>query len=282
MLDQLLSHVVRRGYSLSHPQSRMRRATRGTAVAVLAALAVTATTLTAVAGATPTAFTLAFTGAHTPATIPSNSGVQHEGPFTASSPLCSSGYAVDARFEGPIAVRRHNCDDGSGSFTARIDPAVAEHEGSGGWQIVEGTGAYEKLRGKGTFTGVHVSGDLASWPTIVYRTTWKGVVDFDDVGPEIAVSAATLRRLARPRGTHLLRIAFSARDGGGAVTYRLAATTAGTYVPLAARSGETNGETITFALRLRLHGARSVRIEIGASDPLGNERVLVRSVRVRS
>lgn len=267
MAQQLIGGTARRARPLS---------------VVLAGL-VLATVLAAAAAGAPTSFELRFDGVHMPATIASNSGLQHEGAFTASEPLCSSGQAVDIRFEGQVAVRRHTCSDGSGSFTARIEPPTAEHGGQGDWRIVEGSGQYEKLRGKGRFTGVLVSGDPADPATVGYRTTWAGAVDFDDLAPELELSTARLRRIARPRGAYALRIAFSARDAaGGAVSYRVRVTPVGSPFAIATGGGTTTGGTVSTSLRIRPGGIRRIAVEIVAADPVGNERVATRSLRVPS
>src|SRR5215208_191614 len=161
------------------------------------------------AGAKATRFWLGFEGAHAPGTF--TSGIQHEGHFTASAPLCAAGDAVDiGQVPTYAAVRRHTCSDGSGSFTARIAPVVHEHgkpgRNRGGWQIVAGSGDYAKLRGKGTFTAIHLGGDLDDNATITYRTTWNGVVDFDDTAPDLTFTRASVHRVKR--GTYRLDVAL--------------------------------------------------------------------------
>jgi len=91
------------------------------------------------------------------------------GTFTASAPLCPSGTFVDQVVGGggafdnahvlvfAVNVRRlFTCADGTGTFTiqfhTQLTPATAAgcHE-SGPFAVVDGTGAYAKLRGHGDF-----------------------------------------------------------------------------------------------------------------------------------
>jgi hypothetical protein len=91
------------------------------------------------------------------------------GTFTASAPLCPSGTFVDQVVGGggafdnahvlvfAVTVRKlFTCADGTGTFTiqfhTQLTPATAAgcHE-SGPFAVVDGTGAYAKLRGHGDF-----------------------------------------------------------------------------------------------------------------------------------
>ena len=195
--------------------------------------------------------------------------------------MCAAGYAVDVRNDTGL-LRRYTCGDGSGSFTALIGPSfLAEYGGAGGgggtWQIVDGTGDYTKLRGKGTFTAVVLTGAVGVFNDLTYRTTWDGVVDFDDVAPGVTISRTSLRRLKRE--TYRLDVSFSARDSGGAVSYTLAVTKPGSTFPLAARAGTTATGTASISIPLRLRGSRTVKITIVAADPVGNERSVASTVR---
>jgi hypothetical protein len=147
-----------------------------------------ATAIASIAGsasATPTSFTLSFQGSHV--TDPSfPAGLRHEGRFTASAPFCPAGKAVDTRdveLEPLTVLRTHTCDDGTGSFTALMPAVAGEHGGGGSWKIVEGTGRYATLRGIGTYAGHIISGDPQVFETIVFETSWQGVVDFDIADP---------------------------------------------------------------------------------------------------
>src|SRR4051794_19068399 len=153
----------------------------------------------AAAGAGATPVTLTFDGTHvTDSSLAT--GLRHEGRFTAAAPLCAHGTAVDVEVvEGaPLSVmRRYTCDDGSGTFTAFLPAVAAEHGGNGTWKIVTGTDRYATLRGQGTYTGHRVSGNPDDFLTVVYQTTWHGVVDFDAVAPSVAATARA-KKLRRP------------------------------------------------------------------------------------
>lgn len=135
---------------------------------------------TTVAGASVTSFELVLDGRHVPATIPSGSGVMHEGTFTAAAPFCTSGTMVDLKFEGSAAVQRsYTCGDGTGSMSMRVTTPALEHMtgGDGRWQIAGGTGSYASLRGKGTWTSVRLGGDPEDFATVTFRSTSNGIVD---------------------------------------------------------------------------------------------------------
>jgi hypothetical protein len=211
--------------------------------------------------------------------------LQHEGPFTASAPFCSAGYAVDVKHfftQPPAALRRYTCSNGTGSITARLDAFPLEHEvgGSGPWQILEGTGQYAKLRGKGTWKVRSVHGDPNEPATLTFQTGWDGVVDLDDVAPGIAISRVTVQKL-RPKGTYRLLIVFSARDNtdGNAVKYRISLLDV--YKEIASNNGVTTSGPASVSMRVRPpRGTRSLKLTITASDPLGNERAASRHVRL--
>jgi len=98
------------------------------------------------ASGTPLSFQLVFDGIHVAATIPSPSGLQHQGPFTSNAPFCSEGSAVDVLFQGEGGQRRFTCASG-GDFVAQISSFPAEHGGSGSWSIIGGSGPLADLRG---------------------------------------------------------------------------------------------------------------------------------------
>ena len=99
-------------------------------------------------------------------------------------------------------------------------PAVrGEHGGSGVWRIVEGTGRYATLCGQGTYTGTLTSGDPNLFETILYRTEWRGVVDFDADPPTIESFAATVRKLRQRVAAYTVRIGLTARDASLPISY---------------------------------------------------------------
>jgi hypothetical protein len=228
----------------------------------------------------PSSFQLVFEGRDEPAPD-APGGWMHVGPFTASGPFCSSGHVtqLDARQSTQsesIVTRLHTCDDGSGSATALIESGVDEHGGRGAWRIVSGTGRYEELRGQGTFKSVRTS--RSPTPPMTFVSTWNGVVDLDDTPPVLTVSQAAAAKLRRPRGSYRLRVEFSAVDApGNAVRYLIAIRGGGWTL------ASTGGETATGGARVSLLARptkriRTLRVELTASDPLGNQSKL--SVRV--
>jgi hypothetical protein len=255
---------------------------------VIGAWAVTLAASTALfaagAAAAPSGFDLVFEGAHTPATFDSPNGLQHEGPFRSSASFCLSGYAVDVQITGDTALRKFTCSNSGGDFTARITPLPAEHGGSGTWQIVEGTGPLASLRGKGTWTSVLVDGTPSDPASVTFHSTWQGVTDFDTAGPTIAVSKSSARKLRRPKGSYQLRLALSLRDGpGNLVTYRITVIdTRKTLAPLATKTGETSSGTVSASFRIRpTKSTRTLRLKIEATDPVGNDSALAKTLRLR-
>ena len=238
--------------------------------------------------AVPSPFEIVIDGFRSPATPVEKffSGFRNEGPFSASTPFCSSGYAVDLEWLGPLGLvhgtRQFSCSDGSGSITAR--QRVLETDLNtylkGDWRVVEGTGPYAKLRGKGTFATVMGGDDFA---TRTFRETWTGVVDFDDTAPKVAVTTVKAQKLRRPAGAYSIRVAFSARDEkeDTAVAYRISIRSGDRDA--ATRNGETSG-TASATLRVRLWKSerRTVRLVIVGSDALGNEHVVSRLLRLPS
>jgi hypothetical protein len=240
--------------------------------------------VTGIGRASPSSFELVMNGFHTAAGPPEkfSFGFRHEGPFAASAPFCSSGYAVDLEYlaQPVTGLRRFACSDGSGSITARkfVLSANAQftHE-EGVWAIVEGTGPYSTLRGKGTYVNDFVSGNPADHITTTFRETWRGVIDFDVRPPDVSISQASAKRLRRPKGAYSIRIAFSARDGseGNMVSYSISVSGYPVY-----RSGRTSG-TVSTTFRVRPSPrVRRLRLVVVASDPVGNETRVTRQLRL--
>jgi hypothetical protein len=232
------------------------------------------------AGASPTAFTLTFDGSHVfDATLPA--GVRHEGPFTATSPFCSSGTARDVQdvvVEPPTVLREFDCDDDSGSMTVFMPSIRAEHGGSGSWRIVSGTGQYATLRGLGTYVSTLVSGDPLDFLSIKYHSTWTGVVDFD-VDPPAVVLTARATKLRRPKGFYALRFILRVtNEAQGARLLYSVAVTAGT-ADLADRLGKTTSRSVTTTLRIKpRRTTRRVTLSIDVTDPVGNASKTKRTI----
>jgi hypothetical protein len=253
---------------------------------VVTATATAAVLLVGTGSAAPTQFQLTFNGMHRPATFPTPLGLQHEGPFTASAPFCSSGYAVDVQHDARAlaASRKFTCD-GGGSITLLIADFPGEHDlgYSAAWKIIAGTGQYTTLRGQGTWTSVSVNGDQNNPSTLTFRTVLKGVVDFDSTAPTVAISKASVRRFGGRGRRYSLNLAFSARDDNAAnpVAYGV---TVGTDLGqhLATRSGSTTSGAVALSLRIKpSKTTRRIKIQIIATDPLGNARTLTRWAPIR-
>jgi hypothetical protein len=223
------------------------------------------------AGASPTAFTLTFDGAHVPDTsLPG--GIRHEGRFTASAPACAAGTAADIEdvvVEPLTVLRQFTCDDGTGTFVVLIPGARSEHGGSGTWQIVRGTGRYETLRGTGRYDSVITAGSQTDFLSIKYRATWTGTADFDVTPPAVKV-AAKATKLVKPKGTYTLKVSLAMpQEVGSRITYT-ASVTAGRF-DLLARLGATSTGRVAFSGRIKPpSGARRIRIRVVATDPVGN------------
>jgi hypothetical protein len=236
------------------------------------------------AGATLSQFSLTFVGRHvTDPAFPA--GLHHEGRFTASAPFCASGTAVDTRDvqDPPLWVERtHSCDDGSGSIVVSMPDVTGEHGGGGSWRIIRGTGKYETLRGSGTYTGQRLSGDPGDFLSITYRTTWKGLVEFDADPPALTLTA-TATKLKLPRRAYSVRVALVVRneEPGARVTYSLIVQARGQYVAGGSRQGSTTTGRAGFALRITPPStARVVQLSVRASDPVGNESTTTRPLRL--
>jgi hypothetical protein len=227
------------------------------------------------AGATPASFHLVFDGRH-------NAALLHEGTFTASAPLCPSGSAADVSVDATTdtSLRRFTCPNG-GDFLAKITPLPAEHGGNGSWQIVDGTGPFAELRGKGTFSSTRLAGRPDDPAAITFRSTWDGVVDFDVVAPTIDVTSATARKLKRPKGWYSVRVALAfvgeadvsyvlqvvdPRKPGNAFVYKVGRTTSG---------------NVTSTSRLKTKHTKTLQIEVTAADAVGNEATAEKTLRLR-
>ena len=231
---------------------------------------------------------LVFHARHEP--VPGNVdfplGVRHTGTFTSEAPFCGSGTAVDLRHlaGGTAAIRRYTCDDGSGSLTLSIANLPYEHTApfAAGWTIMNGTGRYEGLRGKGTYKGEILGGTPADPLTIVFRTTSQGFADADAVAPTIAIPTAKATKLHRPAGAYLIQLVLSLKDDidGNPVAYTLRTTGGG--LELSNRTGQTVSGSASITLRIRPASkrVRSVRLQLTATDPVGNETTSARTLKL--
>jgi len=238
--------------------------------------------------AAPAPFRLVFVGHTILAGYPSPSGAAHVGTFTTSSALCPSGSGQDiAETELGVGTRLFTCDGSGATFTATINPHIGEYTGAGSWQITAGTGALADLRGEGSFSSVLTSGDTSDIPgnllALAFVSTWEGMVALDAAPPAITVSKDAATQLKRPAGTYRLRLAFSLSDaGGGTVSYTLTIVDPATLDTLVRKTGSTSGAAIaaSFSVKPAARG-RSLRLEIDASDQVGNAATLKRTIALK-
>jgi hypothetical protein len=233
----------------------------------------------AAARTAPPSFQLVFDGRH-------NAALLHEGTFTTSTSFCPSGSAADVSVEATTdtALRRFTCAGSAGDFSARIAPLPAEHGGTGTWQIVDGTGPLAGLRGKGTWTSTRLSGRPDDPATIMFRSTWEGVVALDVSPPATSVTSASARKLKRPKGAYAMRVVLSLTDNGGdLVSYVLQVVD-----PRKPRStliyklGQTTSGSAALTFRIKpTKGTRAVRVEVVAGDAVGNEASATKLLRLK-
>ena len=119
--------------------------------------------------------------------------------------------------------------------------------------------------------------------TIVFRSTWDGVADFDVTAPTVGVSSVGARKLRRPKGTYRLRVVLSLSDPeGGVVSYRLEVVDPRKPLNLLGwKKGET---TATSIAAVRVHPAKTTRtlqLKIVANDAVGNDATFTRTVRLK-
>jgi hypothetical protein len=231
------------------------------------------------ASAGPTPVTLTFDGKHVAnSSLPD--GLRHEGIFTAAPPFCAHGTAVDVEdLEGaPLSVmRKYTCDDGSGTFTAFLPAVAAEHGGNGTWKIVAGTERYATLRGQGTYTGHLVSGNRDDFPSVVYQTTWQGVVDFDAVAPSMTANARA-KKLRRPARTYAVPTVIDAHEPG--FTYSVDIRAGKRY--LALKTGTSSSTAVTVTPRIQApRGTRTISVLVTVTDAVGNASSTTLVVRLK-
>jgi hypothetical protein len=192
--------------------------------------------------------------------------VRVQGTFRSRAPFCATGTLVDpASLQG---AWRFACDDGTGSLTVSF-AVPAPSLSNSTWRILDGSGRYAGLRGRGSVR----SEVLDSGPRgVTWRTTFQGDVDFDAVAPTIALSSATAKKLRHPAGAYALRLRIALRDNvtDNPVSYIVRARGPGLR-ELARRFGTANTGAVSTTLRIRpIAGARTVRLQLTAEDPVGN------------
>ena len=220
-------------------------------------------------------------------------GFRLVGTFTSGAPFCESGTA-DYATDSWDAVVRYTCSDGSGGLT--IGPvshpaAPGSVRGRSEWTIVEGSGRYAGLRGKGTSRSELLYGDdLFDFTSSPFRSTLQGFVAADAVAPSLAFTSASATKLRRTAGFYSIRLALSLRDDveGNTVAYRLRVNEGPEHprdrrlVLLAEKEGSTASGSVstTFHFLPSSKRVRSVHLLLSGSDPVGNEVSITRSLKL--
>jgi hypothetical protein len=225
-------------------------------------------------------------------------GSQFVGTFTSAAPFCESGTAsgpVDA--DGDYlpdprdTFERYTCTDGSGSLTLRLAnrPAGILGNPGGDWTIVEGSGVYADLRGKGTFS-VEAEMPDEELLTFPFRATYHGFADADAVAPSLAFTSASATKLRRPAGAYSIRLVLALRDDveGNPVAYRLMLKEGPEHPRdrqlwwIDTREGSTASGSVSMKVRVfpSSKRVRSVELRLTGSDPVGNEVSITRWVKL--
>ncbi|MGH3077088.1 MAG: hypothetical protein ACRDPZ_02775, partial [Gaiellaceae bacterium] len=183
-------------------------------VALTAAIATSAigagtgasTALAAPAGASPFALTAEYRTGEPWWEYPDH---PHEGTFAARAPFCRSGTAVVLTASRPETRHRFTCDDGSGSLVVSIAESPFGQFDTTSWRILEGTGRYASLRGKGS-SRTEILDDPDG--TVTFWNTLEGVAAEDAIAPAIGFSSVKVAKLPRPAGAYSLKLAIDLRD----------------------------------------------------------------------
>ena len=180
--------------------------------------------------------------------------------FAAGAPFCRSGTFVELETSvGATGPKyRLTCDDGSGSLLVSASAGLHDPLGPalavGSWRILEGTGSYVGLRGKGSLRSEIlnenldpdcVASDIVEDPLcpsiVTWRSTLQGIAGEDAVAPTIGFSSVEVTKLRRPAGAYSLKLAIALRDEleGNPVSYTLRVTPATSARELASSVGTT-------------------------------------------
>ncbi len=209
------------------------------------------------------------------------SGLIGPSTFTSGAPFCESGTVVflESQRRGETDLR-YTCSDGSGSLTLAV--RVVGVGGTSEWTIVEGSGGYAGLRGKGSYR----SELLSEEPVYVSRTTLQGFAAEDAVAPSVAFTSASATKLRGSGGWYTISVVLSLRDDveGNTVAYTLRVRE-GPEHPRDRRRPELASTTGTTASRLvnvfpSSKRVRSVQLLLSDSDPVGNEVSIVRWLKL--
>ena len=183
----------------TRPDSAGLLCPRSSAVAFVAAVVAV---LTSAAGAAQTPFRLTMEGRVVP---DPRRGILHEGSFRASAPFCSSGTGADLLATGTRPTvsyrllqlrRRQRVPDRSPGRPGGRSERPVDRAAGGSSREAGRTPSFE---GWGTLTGVLLPSQ-SGMPA--FRSTWNGVVDFDDVAPPIVVLRTRVtKRPGRPESS---------------------------------------------------------------------------------
>lgn len=210
------------------------------------------------------------------------------GTFRSRAPFCATGTFIDDDYPNVLDAERWQfiCDDGTGSLTVSIAPmwwtAHPWNTATWDWDILEGSGDYAGLRGRGSLEGEVIGREISDSRSVVtWRNTFRGSVDRDAVAPTISFSSATATKLLRPTGAYALRIRLALRDDvtDNPVTYTLRTSAGG--VELTRRFGTAKTEAVSMTLLIRPPArARTVRLQLTGEDPVGNAVSVTRALRL--
>jgi hypothetical protein len=214
-------------------------------------------------------------------------GSLQEGTFAARAPFCRSGTVVALPTDVAF-MYRFTCHDGSGSVVVSsadglfpwFDPFwLAPWTTT--WRIVEGTGRYVDLRGKGSLRSEILVADPDGRFTL--RSTLQGIAAEDAVAPTIGFSSLEVTKLRRPGGAYSLKLEIALRDNleGNPVSYTLRVTPATSARELASSFGTTQAGAVSVTMRTpRVYGLRAMLLRLTASDEVGNESSVSQVVKL--
>lgn len=175
------------------------------------------------------------------------------------APICGSGTFADETY---------TCADGSGSFRQIRRAPIVGREGD--TLLGRGTGRYADLRGKRL--------DCSGLPT--GGTACEYVVDLDSQAPSARMRARAVRVHRRP-GSYAVRVSLTARDNvrGNVVAVMAAVTARGKRLVERSTRARNGRAALVVTIRAPRRITR-VGLSVWVEDPVGNVRVLTRSVRL--
>jgi hypothetical protein len=205
--------------------------------------------------------------------------ITSQGTFRSRAPFCATGVFVDERPDRPVGGKRQfTCDDGTGTLTVSI--AGWEYYGppfNTTWQILDGSGSYRDLRGRGSVQGEM----LSDYGFAIWRSTFQGLADRDTIAPSSDISSARVTKLPRPAGAYAIKLALGLRDNveENPVSYRVRISARGRG-ELARKFGTARTGAVSLALRVVVPSAKvkTIGLQVTASDPFGNAVSLRRAL----